>query len=55
MGVSDSDTKYGQENKGGGLERTSQVPDLRFKISNLEPTSACFFLPKTALEVAQNG
>ena len=46
MGVSDNDTKYGQEHKGGGRERTSQVPDLNFKICNLEPKSACFFCPK---------
>ena len=39
---------------GGGRERVSQVPDLHFKICNLVPKSA-FFLPKSALEPAENG
>ena len=43
-----------QKLNGGGRERASQVPDLRFKICNLGPKSA-FFLPKTALEPAENG
>ena len=39
---------------GGGRERASHVPDLHLKISNLGPKSA-FFLPKTSLELADNG
>ena len=54
MGVRDNNTKYGPEHKGGSRERTSQEPDLHFKICNLEPNSA-FCLPKTALELGQNG
>ena len=43
-----------QKLNGGGRERALQVPDLHFKICNLGPKSA-FFLPKTALEPAENG
>ena len=39
---------------GGGWERASHVPDLRFKICNLGPKSS-LLLPKTALEPAENG
>ena len=54
MGVRDNHTKYEPKFSGCALERASQVPDLHFKICNLVPKSA-FFLPKTALEVAENG
>ena len=43
-----------QKLNSGGQERTSQVPDLHFKICNLRPKSA-LFLPKSALELAENG
>ena len=43
-----------RELNGGGRERASQVPDLHFRNCNLGPKSA-FFLPKTALEPAENG
>ena len=54
MGVRDNHTKYEPKTQRGGRERVSQVPDLHFKICNIEPKSA-FFLPKTALEHAENG
>ena len=44
-----------QKLNGGGRERVSQVPDLHFKICNLGPKLASFFLPKTALKPAENG
>ena len=44
-----------QKLNGGGGEQASQVPDLHFKICNLGPKPAFFFLPKTALEPAKNG
>ena len=43
-----------QKLNGGGRDRVSQVLDLHFKICNLGPKSA-FFLPKIALEPAENG
>ena len=39
----------------GGREQALQVLDLHFKICNLGPKSAFFFLRKTALEPAENG
>ena len=42
-----------QKLNGGGQERALQVPNLHFEICNLGPKSA--FLPKTALELAENG
>ena len=42
-----------QKLNAGVWERASQVPDLHFKICDLGPKSA-FFLPKTALELAEN-
>ena len=44
-----------QKLNGGGQERALQVPALHFKICNLGPKLAFFFLPKTALEPAQDG
>ena len=56
MGVRDNHTKYEKRKvNGGGRERALQVLDLHFKICILGPKSAFFFLPKTALEPAENG
>ena len=54
MGVRDNHTKYEPKLNSGGRKWVSQLPDLHFKICNLGPKSA-FFLPKPALEPAENG